>query len=157
MDQKPLPGAFIFEAAQSGLQAAANLFGFAPSPKSKDLASKLSLSATLLSEIGKEVNQNAGYFKENFQQTFENVPIKCKKEYEMVLVGLEKATAWKKGEPLEGTEDPPKKPWKRLLFALSMGKDEFKEFENSLDESWLRALMLQYIVSLVVLQVRAQK
>jgi hypothetical protein len=38
-----------------------------------------------------------------------------------------------------------------------MDKEKFEEFQESLNESWLRALMLQYIVSLVVLQIRAQK
>jgi len=56
-----------------------------------------------------------------------------------------------------GTEDSPKKPWKRLLFVLGKDKEELEEFGESLEESWQRALMLQNIVSLVVLQIRAQK
>jgi hypothetical protein len=154
MDQKIQPGTFILEAAESGLKAAATLSSFAPKA---DLASKLSLSATLLSQIGKEVNENADCFKGNFQRMFENVPMRCKKEYEKVLVGLEKAMTWKKGEAVEGTGEVPKKPWKRLLSAMDMDKYEFEEFEESLEASWLRALMLQYIVSLIVLQIRARK
>jgi hypothetical protein len=157
MDAKLLPGTFMLEGAECGLKAASILSGFAPTPKSTELASKISLSATLLSEIGREVNQNANCFKESFQQTFEHVPMKCKSQYEAVLAAVEKASSFEKGDGSEGTEQPSRKPWKRFLSALDMDKDKFEAFQERLDESWVRVLMLQYIVSLVVLQIRAQK
>lgn len=159
MDAKPLPGAFLIEAADHGLKAASILTSFAPSKKSRDLASKLSISATVLSEVGKEVNKNASCFKDNFQKTFENVPIKCKEKYEKVLTALGKASSFTKREPVEGIVfvNIPQKPWSRFLSELDMDRFDFLMFEESLDEAWQQALMLQYIVSLVVLQIRAQK
>jgi hypothetical protein len=156
MDQRVLPGDFILEAAALGRKTAAALSSFSSSVKVSNVASKISLSATLLSEIGKEVNRNEACFKANFQKTFEHVPMKCEKEYDTLLNALDKATSWRKDE-IVGTEDPPKKPWKRILFALGMDESELEEFGESLEESWLRALMLQQIVSLIVLQIRAQK
>jgi hypothetical protein len=157
MDAKTLPGTFILEAAENGLKAASILATFVPSQKSRDLASRISLSACVLSEVGKEVNQNANCFKENFQKTFEHVPIKCKEQYEKVIAAVAKASSFIGSVPEEGIVHVPQKPWKRLLSALDMDKEKFEEFQESLNESWLRALMLQYIVSLVVLQIRAQK
>jgi hypothetical protein len=160
MDTKPLPGAFILGAADYGLKAASILTSFAPSRKSKDLASKLSISATVLSEVGKEVNKNASCFKENFQKTFEHVPMKCQEKYEKVLAALEKASSFTKREPpIEGIVivNIPQTPWSRFLSELHMDKHAFRGFQESLDQAWLQALMLQYIVSLVVLQIRAQK
>jgi hypothetical protein len=157
MDAKPLPGAFILEAAQYGLKAVSILASFAPSQKSRDLASRISLSACVLSEVGKEVNQNASRFKENFQKIFEHVPIECKEQYEKVIAAVSKASSFIGSVPQEGIVHVPQKPWKRLLSALNMDNEKFEEFQESLNESWLRSLMLQYIVSLVVLQIRAQK
>jgi len=157
MDQRPQPGAFILETADTGLAVAAGLSCFGASSKVKDLASKVSLSATLLTEIGREVNQNGEFFKNNFQEKFENVMVKCKTEYEVVLAGIEKANSWKKEDSVEGVEDPPRKAWKQLMWALRMDDDEFEEFEEALDESFRQALMLQLVVWLVVLQIRAQK
>ncbi|KAE9367219.1 hypothetical protein N431DRAFT_418365 [Stipitochalara longipes BDJ] len=156
MDSKPLPGAFILQAAEHGLKAASILPSFSPSAKSKSLASKISLSATLLSEIGKQVNLTAACFKENFQQTFEHVPMKCEEQYVKVLKALEKASSFDKSDLEEGTPSKPQKPWERLRSALDMNKAQFEEFRESLDESWHRVLMLQHIVSLIVLQIRAQ-
>jgi hypothetical protein len=161
MDAKPQPGAFLIEAADYGLKAASILTSFAPSKKSRDLASKLSISATVLSEVGKEVNKNASCFKDNFQKIFENVPIKCKEKYQKVLAALDKASSFTKmaRDPIEGIVfvNIPQKPWSRFLSELDMDKYDFVMFEESLDEAWQQALMLQYIVSLVVLQIRAQK
>jgi hypothetical protein len=157
MDAKHLPGAFMLEAAEYGLKAASVLSSFAPTPKSRELASKICLSATLLSEIGRQVNQNATCFKENFEKNFELVPMTCKKQYQTVLTALEKASSFEKGDATEGTGQSPQKPWKRLLSALGVGKDKFEEFQECFNESWLRVLMLQYIVSLIVLRIRAQK
>ena len=151
------PGDFILEAADFGLQVAAKLIGFVPSAKSKDFATMISMSATLLSEVGKEVNRNATCFKENFPATFEQLTMKCKNEYETVLAALVKAMSWKKGESVEGTEELPTGSWKRVIHALAMDKDKLENFEKALGDSYVRALALQYMVSLVVLQIRAQK
>jgi hypothetical protein len=159
MDAKPQPGGFLIEAADYGLKAASILTSFAPSKKSRDLASKLSISASVLSEVGKEVNKNASYFKDNFQKTFEHVPIKCKEKYEKVLAALDKASSFTKREPIEGIVfvNIRQTPWSRFLSELDMDKYDFGLFRDSLDETWKQALMLQYIVSLVVLQIRAQR
>ena len=161
MDAKPQPGAFLIEAADYGLKAASILTSFAPSNKSRNLASKLAISATVLSEVGKEVNKNASCFKDNFQKVFENVPIKCKEKYQKVLAALDKASSFAKREPIpiEGIVfvDIPQKPWSRFLSELDMDRFDLLMFEESLDKAWQQALMLQYVVSLVVLQIRAQK
>ncbi len=159
MDAKPQPGRFLIEAAEYGLKAASTLTGFAPSKKSRHLASKLSISATVLSEVGKEVNKNAGYFKDNFQKIFEHVPIKCQEKYEKVLAALDNASSFRKREPIEGIVyvNIPQKPWSRFLSELVVENYEFGLFQDSLDDAWKQALMLQYIVSLVVLQIRAKK
>ncbi len=157
MDAKPSIGGFILEAAECGLKAASLLSNFAPSVKSKDMAAKISLSATLLTEVGKEVNQNATCFKENFQSTFENFPRKCKQQYQQILTAVEKASSFPTVHTGEGTETTAQKPWKRFLSALDMDKDKFKDFQESLNQSWERVLMLQRIVSLIVLQIRAQQ
>jgi len=157
MDAKPLPGDFILEAAEDGLKTASILSSFALSPQSKGLASDIAHSATLLSEIGKEVNQNASCFKENFQKTFEHVPMKCKEHYQKVLKAVEKASSFEKGDAVEGIKHTSRKPWKRLLSALDMDKEKFEKFQDSVDGCFLSALMLQSIVSLIVLQIRAQK
>jgi hypothetical protein len=156
MDAKILPGEFILEAAELGRKTAAALSSFASSVKVKDLASKLSLSATLLFQVGKEVNGHAKCFTTNFMQTFEHITRRCETEYDTVLTALDKASSWRKDDA-EEYEELPKKPWKRFLFALGMDDDEFEEFEEKLNESWVRALMLQQIVTLIVLQIRAQK
>jgi len=156
MDEPVSPGYFILQAAELGLRTAAAVLGFAPSYKAKKLASKLSLSATLLSEVGKEVNRNEGCFKNNFQQTFEHVAVRCEKEYNTVSNALDRATSRRKDDVVRA-EESPKKPWKRLMFELGMNDNQFEEFEETLDESWARALMIQHVVSLIVLQVRAQK
>jgi hypothetical protein len=156
MDQRVLPGDSILEAAELGRRTAAALSSFSSSVKAFSLASLISLSATLLSEIGKEVNRNEACFKANFHKTFEHIPMKCEKEYNTLLNAFDKAASWRKDDVV-GTEDSPKKPWKRLLFVLGKDKEELEEFGESLEESWQRALMLQSIVSLVVLQIRAQK
>jgi hypothetical protein len=159
MDANPQPGRFLIEAAEYGLKAASTLTSFAPSKKSRDLASKLSISATVLSEVGKEVNKNAGYFKDNFRKIFEHVPIQCKEKYEKALAALDKASSFTKRETIEGIVfvNIPQKPWSRFLSGLDMDKYDFELFQDSLDDAWKQALMLQYIVSLVVLQIRAQK
>ena len=157
MDAKHLPGAFMLEAAEYGLKAASVLSSFAPTAKSKELASKISLSATLLSEIARQVNRNATCFKENFKENFEHIPMKCKEQYQAVLTAVEKASSFEKGDATEGTGQSPQKPWKRLLSALGVDKDKFEAFQECFNESWSRVLMLQYIVSLIVLQIRAQK
>lgn len=159
MDEKPLPGAFILETAEYGLKASSILFDFPPSGKFKDLASKISLSATVLSSVGKEMNQNASCFKENFQEKFEHITLKCAEKYHIVLAAVEKACSFVKNEEVEGTESGPQKPWKRFLTALDMDKDKkkFEDFQDHLDESFMQALTLQRIVSLIVLQIRAQK
>jgi len=157
MDTQTLPGAFILEAAEHGVKAASFLFSFSPSAKSKELAAKISLSASLLSETGKQVNSSAACFKENFQTTFEHVPMRCQEQYLKLLKALETASSFDKRDIVAGTENAPQKPWKRLLAALNMDDDQFEEFQESLDECWLRGLMLQQIVSLIVLQIRAQK
>ena len=157
MEPKSLPGDFILETADFGLQVAAKLTGFVPSAKSKDFTNKISMSATLLSEVGREVNRNAICFKENFPATFEQLTTKCKQEYGIVLAALVKAMSWKKGESVEGTEKLPIGSWKRVIHALAMDKDKLENFEKALGDSYVRALALQYMVSLVVLQIRAQK
>ncbi len=70
-----------------------------------------------------------------------------------VLKALETASSFDKRDVAQR----PQKAWNRVLEALNMDKCQFEEFQESLDECWLRGLMLQQIVSLIVLQIRAQK
>jgi hypothetical protein len=158
MDQSRQPGSFILEAADQGLKLAAALTHFGSSQRVRDLASKVSLSATVLTEVGREVNHNAEYFKSAFQEKFGNVTLKCEKEFERLLAAIEKANTGTKNEFNEGlVEFPPKNAWKRLLWAMSMDEGEFDDFKDSLDELFYQAAMLQYVIGLVILQIRGQK
>jgi hypothetical protein len=156
MDPKFSPTAFIYEAANTGLAAVAALSSFSSDRRIKDLAATMSLSASLLSEIGRTVDGNEGYFKSDFVLRFEKLIDKCKKKYEMVLAGLEKANSWKKLDSAGATE-PAKKRWEKLQWALDMKADEIHEFEDSLNESYNQVSMLQSVVMLVILQMHAQE
>jgi len=158
MDHSQQPGSFILKAADEGLKLAAALSHFASGQRTRDLASKISLTATILTEVGREVNHHAGYFKTTLQKKFQNVTTKCEKDFDRVLSAIDKANTWKSGDSGEGSiELPPKKAWKRLLWAMSMNETEFDDFDDSLDESMTQAAMLQCIVALVVLQIHGQQ
>ena len=101
---------------------------FSSSEKIRNLAGHISLTATLLAGVSRTINNNEQYFKDSFQQIFESIQAKCIKDYEVVLAGLEKAISWKKrASEDKDEEEPPRKPWKRLLWALDINDDEANE------------------------------
>jgi hypothetical protein len=157
MGQQRSPGDFILEAADAGLRVAFALCHFGSSQRIKDLASKISLSATVLTEVGREVNRNADDFKDAIQEKFRDITLRCEKDYGIVLAAIEKANSWTKDESLEETEDPPKNSWKKLLWALGMNEREFDALIDSLDDSMGQATMVQYTVMLVIFQIRGKK
>ncbi|PVH69273.1 hypothetical protein DL98DRAFT_522295 [Cadophora sp. DSE1049] len=157
MAQARCPGNFILDIANTGLGVTASLSRFGSGYRVKNVANSISLSATLLIEVGRDVNKNEAFFKDNFEAKFQGALAKCKKEYEQVVAAVEKVQSWKKDETDETKEGPPKKPWKKLAWGLGMTDDEFSDFEDELDESYKIAMMAQVIVQLVILQVNAQK
>ena len=157
MGQQRSPGDFILEAADAGLRAASALSHFGSSQRIKDLASKISLSATVLTEVGREVNRNADDFRDAIREKFRNITLRCEKDYGTVLTAIDKANSWSKDETREESEDPPKRSWKRLLWALGMNEGEFDDFNDSLDESIEQAVLLQYTVMLVILQIHGKR
>lgn len=157
MDQKRCPGNFILEIANTGVEATAILARFGPGYRIKNIANSTSLSAGLLLQVGRDVNEHEQLFKDNFKQKFEGALSKCKKEYEQLVAAVEKVNSFKKDESDENAETLPKKHWKRVAWGLSMTDDEFSDFEDELDESYKIAMMAQVIVQLVILQVHAQK
>tara|TARA_R110002060_G_scaffold66906_1_gene75655 strand:- start:883 stop:1356 length:474 start_codon:yes stop_codon:yes gene_type:complete len=157
MAQTRCPGSFILEIADTGLAVTTLLSRFGSGYRLKNLANSISLSATLLIEVGRDVNKNEAFFKDNFQAKFEGALAKCKKEYEQVVAAVEKVNSWEKDETDETKEGPPKKPWKKLAWGLGMTNSEFSDFEDELDESYKIAMMAQVIVQLVILQVNANK
>ncbi|KAK0117363.1 hypothetical protein ONS96_013194 [Cadophora gregata f. sp. sojae] len=157
MASKRCPGNFILDIANTGIGVTASLSRFGSGYRVKNVANSISLSATLLIDVGRDVNKNEGYFKDNFEAKFHVALAKCKKEYEQVVAAIEKVQSWKKDETDETKEGPPKKPWKKLAWGLGMTDDEFSDFEDELDESYKIAMMSQVVVQLVILQVNAQK
>lgn len=157
MAQARCPGNFILDVANTGLGVTASLSRFGSGYRVKNVANSISLSATLLLEVGRDVNKNEAFFKDCFEVKFHSALAKCKKEYEQVVAAVEKVQSWKKDETDETKEGPPKKPWKKLAWGLEMTDDEFSDFEDELDESYKIAMMAQVIVQLVILQVNAQK
>jgi hypothetical protein len=57
MDPPRQLGSFILEAADQGLKLAGILAHLGSGQRIRDLASKVSLSATILTEVGREVNR----------------------------------------------------------------------------------------------------
>ena len=157
MSQQRSPGAFILEAADTGLRAASALSHFGSSQRIKDLASKISLSATILTEVGREVNRNADDFKDVIQEKFLNITLRCEKDYSIVLTAIWKAKSWKRDESQEESEDPPRNSWKKLLWALGMNERELDDLNDSLDQAIEQVTMLQHIVRLVIFQIRGKE
>src|SRR4051794_28351705 len=111
IDQRRCPGNFILDIANTGLGATALLSRFGSGYRIKNIANSISLSAGLLSEVGRDVNKNEAFFKDNFATKFQGALAKCKKEYEQAIAAVEKVASWKKDETNESAEAPPKKPW----------------------------------------------
>lgn len=157
MTQNRSPGNFILEAADTGLAAVASVSYLGPSQKIKKLAAKISLSASLLTTVGREVNKHEGYFKDNFPEKFEILAVKCQKEYEKILAGIEKSNSWKEGDSGEEADKPPKQQWKKLMWALGLKEDGMYDLEESLNKAFHRAVLLKGVVFLVVLQMHGQE
>ncbi|CAL3973451.1 unnamed protein product [Diplocarpon coronariae] len=157
MDRKRQPGNFILEIGNMGLELTASLTCFGAGNRVRNLANSISLSATLLSEAGREVNNHAEIFKDNFQSKFEGALLKCKKEYEQCYAAIDKVNSWKKDETDDTAKDIPKRPWKKLAWGLEMTDGEFSDYEDELEESFKVAMMAQVIVQLVILQVQARQ
>ena len=157
MDQNRYPGNFILEVAKTGLTAVASLSCFSSGYRIKNVNNSLSLSAGLLAEVGRNVNEHESFFKDNFKTKFEGALSKCMKEYEQCIAAVKKVETWKEDESDESEDKPPKRGWQKLAWGLGMTNSEFSDFEDELDESYKVAMMAQVVVQLVVLQVHARQ
>ncbi|CZT10074.1 hypothetical protein WAI453_006389 [Rhynchosporium graminicola] len=157
VDENRCPGNFILNIASTGLGVVASLSHFGYFYRIKCVANNISLSASILNEVGRGVNQHETLFKDNFEEKFSGALKKCKKEYEQVAAALDKIRSYKKNEINEETEGMPKSPLKKLMWGLDMTLSELNKFENELDQSRKIAFTAQTIVQLVILQVNAQK
>jgi len=157
MGERRAPGDFILEVADSGLLAASSLIHSGCRQIIKDLATKISLSATVLIQVGREVNRNADDFTEAFQEKFMSITSRCENDYRIVRAAVEKINSWTKDEARDESEELPKKTWQKLLWALGMNEREYDDLDNSIDESMEQAVLLQCIVKLLILQIYGKK
>lgn len=156
MGERRAPGDFILETADSGLRVASSLIHSGSRQRIKDLASKISLSAAVLTQVGREVNRNADDFTDAFEAKFTSITSRCEKDYQTIGASIEKINSWTKDETRDDSEGPPKKTWKKLLWALGMNESEFDDLDNSLDETMEQAVLLQSIVKLLILQIHGK-
>lgn len=150
-------GASIVGIASAGITAAAAIFSFATSyrgssGKLEDLASRVSLSATILEQVGKTITENEHYFKrDEFDEKFGRVTQRCKLDYDALNRAISKSrSSTGHGEPglaedttrLNETTTKKMSPWKKLVWALG-GKDAIEELQRSLAESMAQVSMMQ--------------
>jgi hypothetical protein len=151
------PGDFILEVASHGREVTTLLLLLFSSMRARDIATHISLSVTTLTEAGNAVNENAEYFKDNFQPKFKSILVKFSDKFEMIQAACEKASSWERGDLPTNAERPRKGPYQKLIWAFGMAEDKFDNFIRSLDEFYKPANFLNFLVNLVVLQIHGQQ
>lgn len=157
MGQEREPGKFILEAADASLHVAGTLTGLGSSEKARALAENISLSFTFLTLLGKEVSDNACYFKDNFPDKFRNFTLKWEVTFDTILAATERFKLWTKSQSGEDSEDLPQNRSKRFLWKLGMDEAEFDKLKENLEESLAHIGILQSIVRLITLQIRGRE
>src|SRR5947207_2106576 len=148
-------GASIISVATAGISVASSLVHFTISyrnstKKLEALASRVTLSATILTEVGNTIKENEQYFKKNeFDKKFGSVLNRCNADYETLREAVSKASLGRltteQGPAKDGNRrtDPKKmSAWRKLAWALG-GEDAIQDLKKSLDESVSQVLMMQ--------------
>lgn len=123
-------GASVLAIAGAGISVATTLIRFSVSystsaKKIEELYSRISLMATILTTIGKTVENHKDFFKEdNFKELFGKVINWCEKDFGIVAEALRKA----KGEVENSKSDG-----KRGLAEKEKGKGKFEDSRSKLE------------------------
>ena len=151
--------ASVLGIASAGISVATTLIRFSLSYKGsvkkiEDLSLRVSLTATILTTVGKAIESHKDFFKEDdFKEKFGLVIDRCKKDYGTLSVALDQArsAAYDVGSGRGGLVKK-MTPWKKLVWALG-GEERMKDLQSSLEESKSQVLMMQSAASLIVLQI----
>ena len=163
MASKPSPGSFLMETASIGFTIVTSILNLGASRKLKDLAAEISLSASLLSEAGREVDQNSRYFSGTFESKFKIITEKCRTEYEKVRAALEAVQSYDTPIPairnnvMYISDQPPSQPWKKLVWGLEKSQYDSSKVVEEIKGCSEQAWMINYVILLVVIQKHAQE
>ena len=125
------------------------------SDKINSLAGRVSLTASILSDIATTVEQNAsGFRKEEFRRTWRKVLSLCEDSYGKLEKALLKARRSGTSKGKGGNDGV--SVWGKLVWALG-GETEMRDLEASLERCCQQVMMMQQAVQLSVLSLIAQR
>jgi hypothetical protein len=117
--------------------------------KLDDLVSRVTLSATILTEVGNTITADGQYFKKNdFDKNFGRVLDRCKADYETLREAASQAGSRIWNSKTRLTEDGSKwlqimpRKYRRGEVGIG-GEDAIKNLQHSLAESTTQVLMMQ--------------
>jgi hypothetical protein len=123
--------------------------------KINSLAGRVSLTASILSDIATTVEQNAsGFKKEEFWLTWRKVLLSCEESYgklDKALLKARRSGATKGENGNDGVS-----VWGKLVWALG-GDTEMQDLENSLERCCQQVMVMQQAVQISVLSLIAQR
>ena len=123
--------------------------------KINSLASRVSLTASILSDIATTVEQNAsGFKKEEFWMTWRKILLSCEESYGKLDRALLKARRLGASKGKNGNDGV--SVWGKLVRALG-GETEMQDLETSLDRCGQQVMMMQQAVQISVLSLIAQR
>jgi hypothetical protein len=123
--------------------------------KINSLAGRVSLTASILSDIATTVEQNAsGFKKEEFWRTWRKVLSSCEESYGRLEKALLKARG--SGNAKEKGGNDGVSVWGKLVWALG-GETEMQDLETSLERCCQQVMMMQQAVQMSVLSLIAQR
>jgi hypothetical protein len=152
--------ASIVGVASAGVSVVSKLTKFGISfrgsnDKINSLAGRVSLTASILSDIATTVEQNASGFKrEEFWKTWRRVFLLCEDSYGKLEKALLKARTSGRGKGKTGSAGVP--VWGKLVWALG-GETEMQDLETSLERCYQQVMMMQQAVQLSVFSLIAHK
>lgn len=119
------------------------------------LAGRVSLTASILSDIATTVEQNASGFKKvEFWKTWRKVLLSCEDSYGKLEKALLKAR--RSGTSKSKTGNDGVSVWGKLVWALG-GEMEMQDLETSLERCCQQVMMMQQAVQMSVLSLIAQR
>ena len=123
--------------------------------KISSLAGRVSLTASILSDIATTVEQNAsGFKKEDFWKTWRKVLLTCENSYgklDKALLRARRSGASKSKNDSDGIS-----VWGKLVWALG-GEVEMQDLEASLERCCQQVMMMQQAVQMSVLSLIARR
>jgi hypothetical protein len=123
--------------------------------KINSLAGRVSLTASILSDIATTVEQNtSGFKKEEFWRTWRKVLQSCEDSYgklEKALLKARRSSTSKNKFTNDGMS-----VWGKLVWALG-GEREMQDMETSLERCCQQVMMMQQAVQMSVLSLIAQR